>query len=385
MPKYRKLHVASIHSLDIADMPDDFHRLMWTWLPLISCAKGRGLDIGAWLQGQIFPLRPDVTGRMCDEAMTWFAERGMVERYIVNGRHYYQIINWHKYQGDTTRESDSIWPEPAHEQVKQAEQPRVLPTLDELTSNSRVSHEQVTSSSCTDAYSYADTDTKAEGNARATQTLPPAKPKPRQADADFPPPPQKPSIFKDAPIAATLIHEFTGYWPGAVNGPLLQDRLGDNPDRAVLKQAVRLWQAAGLPVDNLMGLCDWYDNILRDPDWRPSDRLIKGKLEPDCDEMVTALSVVTGMDARLNFEKLKPTALELVTAGYAPDQVRGYYARGAPPGQRNWYSDDWRGRKGDMPTPRNISETIGGAVKTTQAAQPEGGKLWLEFVKDFRS
>ena len=99
--------------------------------------------------------------------------------------------------------------------------------------------------------------------------------------------------------------------------------------------------------------------------------------------MVSAISEVTGMDAKLNFDKLAPAALDLVKAGYEPDQVRSYYARGAPPGRRNWYSDDWRGRKGDLPTVKNISETIGGTVMTAEPPEVEGGVLWLDHVQKF--
>lgn len=157
MPKYRKLHVSSIHSLDIAEMPDDFHRLMWTWLPLISCAGGRGLDMGSWLRGQIFALRTDVTPQMCDQAMSWFEARGMITRYNINGRHYYQIVNWHKYQGDTRREAESMWPAPPQELVAQAGKSR-----------SRVSHELVATRSRSDAEANAKAKADVDADAAAT-------------------------------------------------------------------------------------------------------------------------------------------------------------------------------------------------------------------------
>ena len=45
MPTWRKLHVKATESLDINDMPDDFHRLLWVMLPLGLDREGRGLDL----------------------------------------------------------------------------------------------------------------------------------------------------------------------------------------------------------------------------------------------------------------------------------------------------------------------------------------------------
>ena len=73
--------------------------------------------------------------------------------------------------------------------------------------------------------------------------------------------------------------------------------------------------------------------------------------------MVNALVDATGMSGRLNWGILSALADDLVDAGYRPEDVaRGYSDRGW------WPSCDWRGRRGDRPTPKQIRETIRAAA-----------------------
>ena len=68
---------------------------------------------------------------------------------------------------------------------------------------------------------------------------------------------------------------------------------------------------------------------------------------------VFVLADVMGMDAKINFGKIKRWATVLDGAGYAPLQVSDIYSPGGL-----WYTDDWRGKKGDMPTIGHINDTI---------------------------
>lgn len=156
MPQYRKLHTKATESFDIAEMPDDFTRLMWVFLPLKSCSKGRGIDRASWIMGQLFPLRTDITSQMVEAAMSWYASRDMIQRYEVGGRSYYQITKWDTYQGSTEREAPSQYPPPpsvytTHEQVL----PTVSPAADST-------HEQVMSRSSLDVDANANTKIDAE-------------------------------------------------------------------------------------------------------------------------------------------------------------------------------------------------------------------------------
>lgn len=117
MPQWRKLWTKTTESLDINDMPDDFHRYLWLMLPLITCREGRGIDNPDWIKAKALPLRSDVSSNHVAKAMDWYCKHGMLVRYEADGRRYFAIQNWGKYQGDTTREAPSNYPEPPTEQL----------------------------------------------------------------------------------------------------------------------------------------------------------------------------------------------------------------------------------------------------------------------------
>ena len=141
MPQWRKLHVKSIESLDINDMPDDFTRLLWLLMSLVLDKEGRGLDNASWVRSRAMPLRLDVTVEMISDALNWYTERGMIQRYCVNGRKYFHIVTWHKYQA-TIKEADSVYPAPLQDDP--------VPTPDPLQTYSRPTPEQVGKKSVTD-------------------------------------------------------------------------------------------------------------------------------------------------------------------------------------------------------------------------------------------
>lgn len=159
MPRYRKLHVKATESLDINEMPDDFTRLLWVMLPLGLDSAGRGIDNPAWVKAKIMPLRADVTHTMIEGALTWFAVRGMIERYQVGGRAFFWLPTFAHYQGDTRKEAASEYPAPLAQAA-----PNSVPTPDLLQSKS-----------ATDADSYSD--------ANADAMAPAAQQQPVSADA----------------------------------------------------------------------------------------------------------------------------------------------------------------------------------------------------------
>jgi hypothetical protein len=77
---------------------------------------------------------------------------------------------------------------------------------------------------------------------------------------------------------------------------------------------------------------------------------------PTSQVMVGILSKVTGLDYKLktNIGRLAKQAGDLVRAGYAPEFVEREYSTGGW-----WYSNDWRGKKGQNPTPEQVAQTIG--------------------------
>lgn len=155
MPRWRKLHVKATESLDLNDMPDDFHRLLWVMLPLGLDREGRGLDNAGWVKAKIMPLRTDVTPDLVESALIWYAERGMIQRYQVEGRSYFWVPTFAQYQGNTQREAESEYPAPPD----QGESP-AIPT-----------HELLVSKSISDADTDADADVDADKDADALSSF----------------------------------------------------------------------------------------------------------------------------------------------------------------------------------------------------------------------
>jgi len=127
MPAYRKLVLKTTESLTVNEMPDDFHRFLWLMLPLIVCREGRGLDNAAWVKAKALPLRMDITPDDVQKAMDWFADHEIITRYTVNGYNYFFITNWKKYQGNTDKEAESIYPDPNYEQLDTNSEPTQEP------------------------------------------------------------------------------------------------------------------------------------------------------------------------------------------------------------------------------------------------------------------
>ncbi len=177
MPRYRKLHTQTTQSLDVNDMPDDFTRLLWVMLPLALCREGRGMDNPSWVRSNIFPIRLDVTLKMIGGAMDWYAEHGMITRYAVNGRSFFLVPTFHKYQGNTVKETVSIYPGPPDDQLQTNAIPapdlvptESIPTPDLVQTDAIPTPEEVLTDSSTDSilntqYSDSDSDSKAEAEA----------------------------------------------------------------------------------------------------------------------------------------------------------------------------------------------------------------------------
>lgn len=147
MPQWRKLHAKIVESEDVNQMPDDFTRLAWTLMPIALDCEGRAQDDASLIRSKLFPKRRDVSLEMIEEAQSWYAERGMIIRYEVNGRHYFCVPTFKLYQGKTDREAASTIPEPVKRQRRKVESG--------LTANpqsrSGLGHEQVQTGSTLDS------------------------------------------------------------------------------------------------------------------------------------------------------------------------------------------------------------------------------------------
>src|SRR5258708_24074103 len=103
MPQWRKLHAKIVESEDVNEMPDDFTRLTWTLMPIALDSEGRAQDDASLIRSKLHPKRRDVSLEMIESAMCWYAERGMLNRYEANGRHYFHVPTFKLYQGKTDR------------------------------------------------------------------------------------------------------------------------------------------------------------------------------------------------------------------------------------------------------------------------------------------
>jgi hypothetical protein len=113
MPKYRQLHTKIIDSFDFNEMPDDFCRVTWVLLPVILDCEGRGIDNPTWIKSKMYPLRSDVTSDKISEVFDWLAEKGMIIRYQVEGRSFFYVPTFKKYQSGTENEAKSLLPAPS--------------------------------------------------------------------------------------------------------------------------------------------------------------------------------------------------------------------------------------------------------------------------------
>lgn len=112
MVQYRALHAKVIQSFDFNEMPDDFTRLTWLLLPLGVDCEGRGIFNAAWVKAKLFTLRDDVPSERVLAALDWFASRGMIAIYSVDGRQYFYLTNFKTYQRGLDKEAKSVLPPP---------------------------------------------------------------------------------------------------------------------------------------------------------------------------------------------------------------------------------------------------------------------------------
>jgi DnaD/phage-associated family protein len=141
MPKYRRLYTKIVDSFDFAEMPDDLTRIIWVLMIVVVDSEGRGIDSPSWINSRMFPLAPRALDDI-ENSMTWMNERGMIRRYVVNGRQYFDIPTFHNYQAGMYKEAASVIP--AHPQLQ---------------SNSGVTPELVESNSSTYTVTVPVTDT----------------------------------------------------------------------------------------------------------------------------------------------------------------------------------------------------------------------------------
>lgn len=109
------------------------------------------------------------------------------------------------------------------------------------------------------------------------------------------------------------------------------------------------------------------------PPLKTSSKVPQQQLRP----MQQALGLVMGFDMNIssNFGKVGRLSRDLLKAKYKPEDITRIYGRGGI-----WFTQDWRGKKGDLPNMASIAETIGNFSKriTTTQYNAEAAKAAAE-------
>lgn len=92
------------------------------------------------------------------------------------------------------------------------------------------------------------------------------------------------------------------------------------------------------------------------------------------EDLVQALGEVTGMDPHLNRVRLVRNAQNLLQNGYNASVIRASFGSGGA-----WYTQDWRGKKGETPTLRNITEQI---ASFSRQSSPHPSGMDLDQKRD---
>ncbi|MGH2504275.1 MAG: hypothetical protein ACRDID_17345, partial [Ktedonobacterales bacterium] len=100
----RKVFVSSDMSVDerllLVGQQQSMASLLWPWLLTALDDWGRCEAAPLRLKARIWPMNDAVSVALIDEALTLFAEVGLIERYEVDGRVYLRVppARWWKWQ-----------------------------------------------------------------------------------------------------------------------------------------------------------------------------------------------------------------------------------------------------------------------------------------------
>lgn len=272
MPRYRALHTKIVDSYDFNEMPDDFTRLTWVMLTLVVDSEGRGIDNPAWLRAKMYPMREDVQSEQIKGAMAWYAQRGMIVRYSVNGKDYFYIPTFRAYQPGIEKEAKSSIPAP--EQVR----PNSEPTPEKVGSKS---------ASYADAYAYTNADADADAEREAERAFPDADAGEWKAGPPPPPAPADPENFEGMSVRQAetikeiqLVVKATGWMPGKPVWRMVVETIrGYKLSEATVRECYTAWCARGFKRENIAWLTEWAVNGI--PQARGNEKRSGNTTSPD--------------------------------------------------------------------------------------------------------
>lgn len=94
MARIRTIKPAFFSSLSNAELPKPT-RLTWIGLWTYVDDAGRAVDDPRLVKAAIWPLDDDYTTKKVDSDLALLASAGKIERYVVDGRRYLRVVEWH--------------------------------------------------------------------------------------------------------------------------------------------------------------------------------------------------------------------------------------------------------------------------------------------------
>jgi len=269
------------------------------WIEMIDDRKTASLPDSSWRRfvelillametnrGGVLPAVPDMAWRLrvttetMGDDMTRLALAGLVH---LNDKDEWVVTNFTKRQA-AVPVTERVASHRERKRREKQEEPPVDETPEQRDSNDNVTaelsngNEHVTIRSTDKTRLDQNRQEEKESGAAAPPHPPATSPhfqpvseaaQKRKRIDDLLAPSPMPSMVATAPPAMLLMKTVTGHWPGENNREFLVENLGHEPDEAVLRAAFKLWSASGYKSTNYRGICQWYQELLRDPAWTP--------------------------------------------------------------------------------------------------------------------
>ena len=236
-----KLHIRLLNNEDIAELPDSSKWRFIECLLLAGEERNRAIESGDDLDDGFLPTLKRMafvlgtTQTALQDDLSRLAMAGLVElREHPSGSDRWYVTHFIKWQeGTPDAERQRFSRSTRKNEEKKEKEIRTRDRVIDDNFMSQQSHNIVTS--------------------------------PQQSRAPIP----QPSMTANLHPAIKAIQQVTTYWPGEITHPVIIEKFGDNPDIKALERAYQLWISRGYNPKNFDGLGEWYQELVRDPNWMP--------------------------------------------------------------------------------------------------------------------
>lgn len=109
MARIRTIKPTFFRSLTVTELPKPT-RLTWIGLWTYVDDAGRGVDDARLVKAELWPLDDDYPAKKVEKDLELLEANGSIRRYVVDGRRYFVIVEWHHQKID--RPTPSLLPPP---------------------------------------------------------------------------------------------------------------------------------------------------------------------------------------------------------------------------------------------------------------------------------